>query len=92
MTSPSPKSFLSYQEILEHTRLGRLCGKKQLFQDRYQILQVLGRGGFGVTFLGRNVVIPGAPLCVIKQLCLPEGMLWKGQKLGLERRQKFCLY
>jgi len=26
-----------------------------------------------VTFLGRNVVIPGAPLCVIKQLCLPEG-------------------
>lgn len=73
MTSPSPKSFLSYQEILEHTRLGRLCGKKQLFQDRYQILQVLGRGGFGVTFLGRNVVIPGAPLCVIKQLCLPEG-------------------
>lgn len=75
MTTSSPKSFLSYQEILEHTRLGRLCGKKQLFQERYHIRQLLGRGGFGVTFLGCNVVLPGSPLCVIKQLCLPLGSL-----------------
>lgn len=73
MNPPSPKSLMSYQEILENTRLGRLCGKKELFQERYQIRQVLGRGGFGVTFLGRNVVLPGSPLCVIKQLCLPQG-------------------
>jgi serine/threonine protein kinase len=73
MTAPSTKILLSYQEILEQTRLGKLCGTKNLFRDRYQIRQVLGRGGFGVTFLGRNVTIPGSPPCVIKQLCLPSG-------------------
>ena len=51
------------------TVLGTLCGTKQRFRDRYEILKILGRGGFGVTFLARDVGLPGAPLCVIKQLC-----------------------
>ncbi len=51
------------------TRLGKLCGSRQLCRDRYQILKTLGRGGFGVTFLARDMGLPGEPLCVIKQLC-----------------------
>ncbi len=55
--------------VLRQTPLGRLCGTKQRFRDRYEVLKILGRGGFGVTFLARDVALPGEPLCVIKQLC-----------------------
>jgi len=54
---------------LRQTLLGRLCGTQQRFRDRYEILKILGRGGFGVTFLARDAGLPGEPLCVIKQLC-----------------------
>ncbi|NJP09575.1 MAG: serine/threonine protein kinase [Leptolyngbyaceae cyanobacterium RU_5_1] len=54
---------------LRQTLLGKLCGTRQRFRDRYEILKILGRGGFGVTFLARDVALPGEPLCVIKQLC-----------------------
>ncbi|EKQ68102.1 protein kinase family protein [Leptolyngbyaceae cyanobacterium JSC-12] len=54
---------------LRQTLLGKLCGTRRRFRDRYEILKILGRGGFGVTFLARDVALPGEPLCVIKQLC-----------------------
>lgn len=54
---------------LHQSPLGQLCGSRQRFRDRYEILKILGRGGFGVTFLARDVGLPGQPLCVIKQLC-----------------------
>jgi serine/threonine protein kinase len=34
---------------------------------RYLIQSLLNRGGFGITFLARNIYLPGEPLCVIKQ-------------------------
>ncbi|MEO1298205.1 MAG: protein kinase, partial [Cyanobacteria bacterium J06636_16] len=35
---------------------------------RYQIIQRLGEGGFGQTFLAQDKHLPGHPICVIKQL------------------------
>ncbi len=57
------------ENTLRQTLLGQLCGTGQRFRDRYEILRILGRGGFGVTFLARDLGLPGQPLCVIKQLC-----------------------
>lgn len=44
------------------------CGAPLLLQDQYQAMKVLGRGGFGTTFLAIDVKLPGNPTCVIKQL------------------------
>jgi serine/threonine protein kinase len=56
--------------ISQQTQLGQMCGSKQLFRDRYEVLRILGRGGFGITYLAKNAVLPGNSLCVIKQLCV----------------------
>ncbi|MBD2384099.1 serine/threonine-protein kinase [Cylindrospermum sp. FACHB-282] len=53
---------------LQQTQLAQMCGSNVLFRDRYEIVRILGRGGFGVTFLAKNTPLPGSPLCVIKQL------------------------
>lgn len=34
----------------------------------YQVVKHLGGGGFGQTFLARDIHLPGDPLCVVKQL------------------------
>jgi serine/threonine-protein kinase len=39
-----------------------------LLNNRYQILQTLGRGGFGETFLAIDTYLPSARKCVIKLL------------------------
>ncbi len=39
-----------------------------LLNNRYQILETLGRGGFGETFLAIDTHMPSARKCVIKQL------------------------
>lgn len=44
------------------------CGSPLLLNGRYEIARSLGQGGFGATFLARNVPLPGKPYCVIKQL------------------------
>jgi serine/threonine-protein kinase len=69
MNSFPPKTSNFHADILKQTQLGQLCGQAQLFRDRYAILKILGRGGFGITFLAKNMMLPGKPLCVIKQLC-----------------------
>ncbi|AFZ58030.1 YARHG domain-containing protein [Anabaena cylindrica FACHB-243] len=40
----------------------------QLLNDRYQVLQVLGAGGFGETFLAEDTYLPSKRRCVVKQL------------------------
>ncbi len=65
-----PASFSNFRsDVLHNTYLGQICGSQQLFRDRYEIHKILGRGGFGVTFLACDRRLPGQPWCVIKQLC-----------------------
>jgi serine/threonine protein kinase len=40
----------------------------RLLAKRYLIQSQLGRGGFGITFLARNIYLPGQPFCAIKKL------------------------
>jgi serine/threonine protein kinase len=47
---------------------GELADSEGLLAGRYQIFKILGRGGFAITYLARNVYLPGQPLCVIKHL------------------------
>jgi serine/threonine-protein kinase len=39
-----------------------------ILAGHYQLLKPLGGGGFGQTFLARDIHLPGNPLCVVKQL------------------------
>ncbi|MFN6535425.1 MAG: protein kinase domain-containing protein [Nostoc sp. EkiNYC01] len=40
----------------------------QLLDGRYQVLQVLGGGGFGQTYIAQDSHRPGLPKCVVKHL------------------------
>lgn len=40
----------------------------KLLNNRYQVIQVLGAGGFGETFLAEDIHMPSRRRCVIKQL------------------------
>ncbi|MEM9213174.1 MAG: serine/threonine-protein kinase [Cyanobacteria bacterium P01_F01_bin.150] len=46
----------------------RTCGDRLRLKERYRSLKVLGKGGFGRTFLAVDEDIPSKPKCVIKQL------------------------
>jgi serine/threonine-protein kinase len=41
---------------------------QMLLDDRYRIIQTVGSGGFGETFLAEDTQMPSGRRCVIKQL------------------------
>jgi serine/threonine protein kinase len=45
----------------------------QLLDQRYKVLQILGAGGFGRTYISQDLKQPSKPKCVIKQL-QPQGV------------------
>lgn len=52
----------------DHAVVCQACGFKLLLRDRYQVLGILGKGGFGATFATSDTSLPGKPVCVVKQL------------------------
>jgi serine/threonine-protein kinase len=44
------------------------CGSSLQLKRRYNVLGILGKGGFGATFAVADQELPGKPICVIKQL------------------------
>lgn len=50
------------------TERSQSCGKAPVLRDRYRLVKGLAQGGFGATFLAQDEGLPGAPICVIKQL------------------------
>lgn len=68
------------------------CGSELLLHKRYRVMKaLLGKGGFGVTFLAQDEALPNKPACVIKQLRSfanePEVLQKIGRKL-FEREAK----
>ncbi|MHC5726378.1 MAG: protein kinase domain-containing protein [Nostoc sp.] len=54
------------------SRFCNSCGQELLLKQRYRPLALIGRGGFGRTFLAIDEHLPGQPKCAIKQLCFQQ--------------------
>ena len=68
-TSPLVQEIISqqddFQDLLDLNRAD-IIGT--LLRDRYRIIEILGQGGFGETYLAKDTQRPGDPICVVKQL------------------------
>jgi serine/threonine-protein kinase len=54
----------------DHLTTCQACGSPLLVRNRYQAVRKLGQGGFGSTFIARDLDLPSKPYRVIKQLRL----------------------
>ena len=60
-----------------------MTSDEAILAGRYQIIKPLGGGGFGQTFLARDLQLPNQPKCVVKQL---KPQFTKPQELALAKR------
>ncbi|MEL6353819.1 MAG: serine/threonine-protein kinase [Cyanobacteria bacterium J06627_28] len=68
-TSPLVQEIISQQDDFQDLlALNRADIIGTVLRDRYQILEVLGAGGFGETYRSKDTQRPGNPVCVVKQL------------------------
>ena len=68
-SSPIIQEIINQQDSLRGLLLERedeLLGR--ILVGRYQLVEVLGAGGFGETYIATDIHRPGNPLCVVKQL------------------------
>lgn len=56
------------QTLSEQTAHSEQVAMETTLAGHYQIVRHLGGGGFGQTFLAKDIHLPGFPLCVVKQL------------------------
>ncbi|MBE9035121.1 CHASE2 domain-containing serine/threonine-protein kinase [aff. Roholtiella sp. LEGE 12411] len=83
-SSPVVQEIISQQNDLEDLLQQRdlaLSGK--VLAGRYEIVKVLGSGGFSETYIAQDIQRPGYPQCVVKQL---KSANTKSESLQLARR------
>lgn len=68
-SSPIVQEIISQQDDLQDLLQQRdLAVAGKILSSRYQILKVLGSGGFSETYIAEDTQRPGNPRCVVKQL------------------------
>ena len=60
-----------------------MTNAEAILSGRYQIVKPIGGGGFGQTFLARDLQLPNQPACVVKQL---KPQLHNPQELAIAKR------